>query len=117
MADAVRRICELIPGASAVVSAHRASLSEFGNAPEPESGVAPYSFFSEVREFVFSDAEGRDERVTGLFEFLEESLDSPNQMVREGSMIRIAQKLFRYEDVIAASSAAPGPRLREVMDY
>jgi hypothetical protein len=114
MADAVRWACELIPGASAVVEEHIAGLSEFGPAPEPSSGVAPYSFFTDLREFVFAD--GSDPaRIAGLFRFVEATLDSPDQDVRDGSLIRIAHKLSRYEAQIAQSGIAPGPRLRRAM--
>ena len=50
----------------------------------------------------------------GLFELVEVTLDSPDQQVREGSAIRIAHKLFRYEAEIrllrrgAGASASPG---------
>lgn len=115
MADAVRRACELIPGAAAVVEEHIAGLSEFGPAPEPTSGVAPYSFFTRLGEFVF--AHGCDAaRIAGLFTLVEETLDSPDDMVRNGSVIRIAHKLFRYEAEIARFGVAPGPRLRQVLE-
>ena len=114
MADAVRRACELIPGASAVVEEHMAGLSEFGPAPEPTSGVAPYSFFTDLRYFAFADG-GDAARIAGLFELVEETLGSPDQMVRDGSAIRIAHKLFRYEVEIARAGVEPGPRLRRAM--
>lgn len=110
MVDAVRRACELIPGAWAVVEEHVAGLGEFGAVPEPASGVAPYSFFTDLRCFVFADG-GDAARIAGLFELVEETLDSPDQMVRDGSAIRIAHKLFRYEVEIARAGVVPGPRL------
>ena len=115
MADAVRLACELIPGASAVVEEHIADLSEFGPAPEPTSGVAPYSFFTELREFVFAGG-GNAARISGLFELVEATLDSPDQSARDGSLIRIAHKLYRYEPEIARFGITPGPRLRQAMD-
>lgn len=114
MADVVRRACELIPGASAVVEAHVAGLSEFGPVPEQASGVAPYSFFSELREFVFADG-GDAVQIAGLFELVEAALDSPDDMVRNGSAIRVAHKLFRYETEIARAGVVPGARLSRAM--
>jgi len=54
MADAVRRACELIPGASTVVEEHIAGLDEVAMS-ETTGGVLPYSFFTELRLFVFAD--------------------------------------------------------------
>jgi len=111
MADAVRRAWELIPAAPAVVEEHAAGLSEFGPAPEPTSGVAPYPFFTDLRHLVFTD-EGDTTRNADLLEPVEETPDSPDQMVRDASAIRIAHKPYRHQAEITRADVEPGPRLR-----
>jgi hypothetical protein len=64
---------------------------------------------------VFENAQEMTRRIAGLFAFMEMALVSPAQSVRDGSAIRIAHKLYRYEDAIKASGVAPGPRLTAVM--
>src|SRR2546423_11470677 len=113
MADAVRRARDLIPGASIVVEKHIANLDE-GDVPESTSGVLPYSFFTELRLFVFADV-GDPARIAGLFELLEATLASTDDAVRSSSTIRVAHKLYRYKEEIARCGIAPGPRLHLAM--
>ena len=113
MADAVRRACELIPSASTVVEEHIAGLDEVAMS-ETTGGVLPYSFFTELRLFVFADG-GDPVKIAGLFELAEATLASPDDVVRGGSLIRIAHKLHRHEADIARLGVVPGPRLREAM--
>jgi hypothetical protein len=117
VADAVHRMEELIPGADQVVAAHKADLSDFGPAPEPLSGVVPYTLFTELRSYVLEDAllEGKPDeaKLEGLYQFIEEALVATDDMVTGGVSIRIIDKLSRYSELLASASAKPGPRLSQ----
>lgn len=113
--DALRALRELVPGASAIIASHVANQALDADPDELEEAVAPYWLFTEIREHVFENAPGMTLRIAGLFAFMEMALVSHAQSVRDGSAIRIAHKLYRYENAIKASGVIPGPRLAAAM--
>lgn len=115
MADALLVLRDLIPGVVSVIESHIEEQGLYADPDELEAGVAPYWLFTEVREFVFEDASKVAERAVGLFAFMELALVSPSQSVRDGSLIRVAHKLYRYEEAIRDSGVTPGPHLMAAM--
>ena len=119
MRDALARVIELIPESQSLIDAHRADFSEFGPVSDEGSGVIPYSFFTDLRYFVFGDPEDDkplDERkLTGLYLFIEEALESTDEDVRDGISIRLVNKLAMHKKQAARASSKPGSKLSALL--